>query len=93
MQAPRCSYYRHPDYHCLRQGGDTCYAREGDHLWHVAFDRAPCIAPHPSTAAAALFAYDAELELLTPSTPEPLRLPLAEFLARVDRATPPDAKR
>lgn len=81
MQAPRCSYYRHPDYHCLRRGGDTCYARGGDHLWHVAFDRAPCAAPHPSTVAMALLAYDAELELLTPSSVEPQRRSLAQLFA------------
>lgn len=80
LQGPRCWYYRHPDYACLRKGGSTCFAREGDHLWHVCFDRSACAAPHPSTAALALLAYDAEVELLDPGAPEPVRVPIARVL-------------
>ena len=82
VQAPRCWYYRHPDFTCLRQGGSTCYAREGDHLFHVVFDQGGCVAPHPSTAALALLAYDAEVELLEPGLVEPQRKPIAEVLGR-----------
>lgn len=80
MQAPRCWYYRHPDYECLRKGGSTCFAREGDHLWHVCFDQSPCAAPHASTMAMALLAYDAEVEYVLPSEPEPKRVPVLEVL-------------
>ena len=80
MQGPRCWYYRHPDYTCLRKGGDTCYSRKGDHSWHVCFDYAPCAAPHPSTAAMALLAYAAEVELATADSPEPVRRSLAEVV-------------
>lgn len=80
-QAPRCWYYRHPDYQCLRKGGDTCFAREGDHLWHVCFDSSPCVAPHASTLAMALMAYEAEVELLDPVAPEPTRVPVEQILA------------
>jgi xanthine dehydrogenase YagS FAD-binding subunit len=80
MQAPRCWYYRHPDYDCLRKGGSTCYAREGDHLWHVCFDQSPCAAPHASTVAMALVAYEAEVEYVIPSAPEPKRVPVLEVL-------------
>ena len=31
----------------------------GQSLYHAAFDLGPCVAPHPSTMAAALLAYDA----------------------------------
>ncbi len=63
LQQVRCWYYRHPDLRCLRSGGDRCRAREGDHLYHVCFDRGPCVAPHPSTMATALLAYDGMVEL------------------------------
>lgn len=82
MQAPRCWYYRHPDHTCLRQGGSTCFAREGDHLFHVAFDEGGCVAPHPSTAALALLAYEAEVELLEPGVVDAQRRPIAEVLGR-----------
>jgi xanthine dehydrogenase YagS FAD-binding subunit len=80
MQGPRCWYYRHPDYTCLRKGGSTCLAREGDHIWHVCFDDSPCAAPHPSTAALALLAYEAEVEFLLPGVVEPQRVPIEEVL-------------
>jgi xanthine dehydrogenase YagS FAD-binding subunit len=80
MQGPRCWYYRHPDYECLRKGGSTCFAREGDHLWHVCFDDSPCAAPHPSTAALALLAYEAEVEFLLPGVVEPQRVPIESIL-------------
>jgi xanthine dehydrogenase YagS FAD-binding subunit len=80
MQGPRCWYYRHPDYTCLRKGGSTCLAREGDHLWHVCFDDSPCAAPHPSTAALALLAYEAEVEFLLPGVVEPQRVPIEKVL-------------
>jgi len=58
-QRSRCWYYRDPHIACLKKGGSLCPAREGNHLYGVAFDLGPCVAPHPSTLAAALLAYDA----------------------------------
>jgi xanthine dehydrogenase YagS FAD-binding subunit len=58
-QRSRCWYYRDPQIACLKKGGSVCPAREGNHLYGVAFDLGPCVAPHPSTLAAALMAYDA----------------------------------
>jgi len=63
LQRSRCWYYRNPNYTCLKRGGATCYAREGDHLYHACFDLGPCAAPHPSTLALALVAYEASLEV------------------------------
>jgi len=60
-QRSRCWYYRNPHIACLRKGGTDCPAREGNHLYHVAFDLGPCVAPHPSTMAAALLAYEAKV--------------------------------
>jgi xanthine dehydrogenase YagS FAD-binding subunit len=58
-QRSRCWYYRDPHIACLKKGGSACPAREGNHLYGVAFDFGPCVAPHPSTLATALMAYDA----------------------------------
>jgi xanthine dehydrogenase YagS FAD-binding subunit len=60
-QRSRCWYYRNPDIACLKKGGSDCPARSGNHLYHVAFDLGPCVAPHPSTMAAALLAYEATI--------------------------------
>jgi xanthine dehydrogenase YagS FAD-binding subunit len=58
-QRSRCWYFRNPQIPCLKKGGSNCPARDGNHLYSVAFDIGPCIAPHPSTMAAALLAYEA----------------------------------
>jgi xanthine dehydrogenase YagS FAD-binding subunit len=61
-QRSRCWYFRSPHFDCLKKGGDSCPAREGNHLYGVAFDLGPCVAPHPSTMATALLAYDARID-------------------------------
>ena len=58
-QRSRCWYFRNPHLDCLKKGGSACPARSGNHLYGVAFDLGDCVAPHPSTMAAALLAYDA----------------------------------
>ena len=58
-QRSRCWYFRNPHIACLKKGGSECPARSGNHLYSIAFDLGPCVAPHPSTMAAALLAYDA----------------------------------
>jgi xanthine dehydrogenase YagS FAD-binding subunit len=58
-QRSRCWYYRNPHFDCFKKGGSDCPSRAGNHLYGVAFDLGPCVAPHPSTLAAALLAYDA----------------------------------
>lgn len=63
LQAPRCWYYRHPHQRCLKRGGEACLARGGDHVWHVCFDDGGCAAPHASTMAMILMAYDAEVDV------------------------------
>jgi xanthine dehydrogenase YagS FAD-binding subunit len=58
-QRSRCWYYRNPHIACLKKGGSECPARQGNHLYGVVFDLGPCVAPHPSTMATALLAYEA----------------------------------
>ena len=60
-QRSRCWYFRKAHIDCLKKGGSSCPARAGNHLYGVAFDLGPCVAPHPSTMAAALLAYDAKI--------------------------------
>ncbi|WP_461326540.1 FAD binding domain-containing protein [Bradyrhizobium elkanii] len=60
-QRSRCWYFRNPQIACLKKGGADCPARSGNHLYHVTFDLGPCVAPHPSTMAMALLAYDAKV--------------------------------
>jgi xanthine dehydrogenase YagS FAD-binding subunit len=60
-QRSRCWYFRNPDIACLKKGGTACPARDGNHLYGIVFDLGPCVAPHPSTMAAALLAYDAKI--------------------------------
>ncbi|HEY1453426.1 MAG TPA: FAD binding domain-containing protein [Roseiarcus sp.] len=60
-QRSRCWYYRNPHIACLKKGGDSCPARDGNHLYGVVFDLGPCVAPHPSTMATALSAYEAKV--------------------------------
>ena len=60
-QRSRCWYFRNPHIDCLKKTGTDCPARSGNHLYSVAFDLGPCVAPHPSTMAAALLAYEASV--------------------------------
>jgi xanthine dehydrogenase YagS FAD-binding subunit len=74
-QRSRCWYFRNPHIACLKKGGSECPARTGNHLYSVAFDLGPCVAPHPSTMAAALLAYEASV-----STDRRSRLTIGELL-------------
>jgi xanthine dehydrogenase YagS FAD-binding subunit len=60
-QRSRCWYFRKAHIDCLKKGGADCPARSGNHLYSVAFDLGPCVAPHPSTMAAALLAHEADI--------------------------------
>lgn len=75
-QRPRCWYYR-GDFHCLKKGGDLCYALDGENRYHAIFGGGPCFIVHPSDTAPMLLALDATLRLLGPDGER--RLPLGEF--------------
>ena len=50
-QKPRCWYYR-GEFHCLRKGGDRCYAAEGENHYHCIFGSGGiCYIVHPSDVA------------------------------------------
>jgi xanthine dehydrogenase YagS FAD-binding subunit len=59
-QKPRCWYYR-GEFHCLRKGGDRCYAVAGENQYHCIFGGGPCYIVHPSDMAPALAAFGASV--------------------------------
>ncbi len=75
-QKPRCWYYR-GEFHCLRKGGDTCYAYQGENQFHCIFGGHLCYIVHPSDTAPALVAFEAMVRV---SGPGGTRLaPIARF--------------
>ena len=62
-QHSRCWYYRHRDLRCLKRGGSTCYALEGENNYHSLFSGNPCISPVVSNLAVILAALDARVNI------------------------------
>jgi xanthine dehydrogenase YagS FAD-binding subunit len=65
-QKPRCWYYR-GDFHCLRKGGELCYAYDGENQFHCIFGGDMCFIVHPSDTAPALAALGAVCRVSGPS--------------------------
>jgi len=61
-QKPRCWYYR-GEFHCLRKGGDRCYAVGGENQFHCIFGGELCYIVHPSDTAPPLIALEASLKI------------------------------
>ncbi len=76
-QRPRCWYYRDAEVHCLKKGGDRCYAVEGENEYHAILGGGPCHIVHPSDLAPALIALDAQVEIF--SNGKTRKMPLGEF--------------
>jgi xanthine dehydrogenase YagS FAD-binding subunit len=65
-QKPRCWYYR-GEFHCLRKGGDTCFAAPGQNQFHAVFGSdGLCYYVHPSDTAPALISLDAKVRTAGP---------------------------
>jgi xanthine dehydrogenase YagS FAD-binding subunit len=76
-QKPRCWYYR-GEFHCLRKGGDQCYAYEGENHYHCLFGSGGiCYIVHPSDTAPALVAYEASVRITGPGRSK--SVPVARF--------------
>lgn len=84
LQRPRCWYLRAHAFHCLRKGGGHCFAISGENQYHAIFNNMPCAIVHPSTAATALVALGATVEL-TNVAGATRRLLLEEFFIPVER--------
>lgn len=70
LQRTRCSYFRHgAPYACnKREPGSGCAAQDGLSRYHALFGGSEdCIAAYPGDFAVALAAFDAEIEILSPS--------------------------
>jgi xanthine dehydrogenase YagS FAD-binding subunit len=62
-QRPRCWYFRGP-FDCIRKGGYTCYAVNGENrYYHAILEGADCFMVHPSDTAVALIALDADIAI------------------------------
>jgi xanthine dehydrogenase YagS FAD-binding subunit len=77
-QRPRCWYFRQRDIVCLKKGGSTCWAVDGDNrYYHAILDAGPCYIVHPSDLAPALMALASQIHILGPKGAR--TLPLEEF--------------
>src|SRR5215510_6166328 len=73
-QKSRCWYYRHRDVHCLKKGGDMCFARHGDNRYHSLFSGNTCISPIVSNLAIALAALDARVLVQKADKSQPMTM-------------------
>jgi len=64
-QRPRCWYFR-GDFRCLRKGGETCFAVDGENEFHCIFGGSQCYIVHPSDTAPALVALEARARIVGP---------------------------
>ncbi len=62
-QKPRCWYYR-GEFHCLRKGGETCFAVTGENQYHCILGGDGCYIVHPSDTAPAFVALDATVRIV-----------------------------
>ena len=62
-QRPRCWYFRR-NIPCLKNGGDSCPARDGENQHLAILEGGPCYIVHPSDPAVALVALDATIEIV-----------------------------
>ena len=76
LQRPRCWYYRHEQFECLKKGGTTCYSIEGENAYHAIFGPGPCHIVHPSNLAVALMIAGATIHLTGGKRPS---LPIADL--------------
>ncbi len=81
-QRPRCWYFR-GDFHCLRKGGDKCYAIQGENQYHCIFGGENCYIVHPSDTAPALVALGAKLRIAGPGGSR--LVPVASFFVGPDK--------
>lgn len=83
-QRPRCWYFRNPEFHCLKKGGSTCFAVEGENRYHAIFGGGPSYIVHPSNIAPALVALDG-IVVVRSAQGEPQRIKAADFFVLPDK--------
>jgi xanthine dehydrogenase YagS FAD-binding subunit len=77
-QRPRCWYFRQREFHCLKKGGPTCFAVDGENRYHAIFGGGPSYIVHPSNVAPALVALDGSIVIQSRDA-EPQRVKAADF--------------
>ncbi len=82
-QKPRCWYYR-GEFHCLRKGGDRCYAAAGENQYHCIFGGGPCFIVHPSDTAPPLVAFGATVRTTGPRGERSIPMATFHVLPSVD---------
>jgi xanthine dehydrogenase YagS FAD-binding subunit len=87
-QRPRCWYFRR-GISCLKNGGASCPAVDGENQYLAILDNGPCHIVHPSDPAVALTALDAVVEIA--SLGGRREVPISEFYTlpseRLDQET------
>jgi xanthine dehydrogenase YagS FAD-binding subunit len=73
-QRPRCWYFRSRHFPCVRKGGDTCFAVDGENKYHCILGGDSCYIIHPSDLAPMLIALDAKISILGPAGKRQLNL-------------------
>jgi xanthine dehydrogenase YagS FAD-binding subunit len=80
-QRPRCWYFRLENIKCVKRGGDTCFAKEGENKYHAIFDTdGPCVMTHPSDLAPMLTALGATVSFTGPAGP--VSVPILHFFVK-----------
>jgi len=65
-QKPRCWYYR-GEFHCLRKGGEICFAEKGENQYHCILGGDLCYIVHPSDLAPSLVSLGATVHIEGPN--------------------------
>jgi xanthine dehydrogenase YagS FAD-binding subunit len=63
LQPVQCWYYRSAEFQCIRKGKEFCFAFGGLNQYHAIMDYGTCPSVAPSSAAVALLALNASIEL------------------------------
>lgn len=66
-QRPRCWFFRGQDFDCYKKGGETCFSVTGDNRYHAVIGGELCYIVHPSDAATALLALNAQARVAGPA--------------------------
>jgi xanthine dehydrogenase YagS FAD-binding subunit len=74
LQHSRCWYYRQPDITCLKRGGSTCYAQDGENKYSSLFSGCACISPVVSNLSIIFAALDATVDVKVGSKVETLSI-------------------
>jgi len=84
LQRPRCWYFRNPDVHCLKKGGDKCYSLGGLNRYNAILGGGPSYIVHPSNLAPALIAMNGRARITGPSGERSIELEKFFTLPTVD---------